>query len=311
LLTPEGLTWAHGTITYYTDQGDLSPILLGPAADSFVANAFGSWTTIPTAAVSAIQAGHLAENVSSANVVSINGALSMPVDILPDATNTPVGIVYDYDGAVTDALLGTGASNAAYCASNSVLGGIDNLAPNAQFLHALVILNGNCAQSSSQLPDLRYHLVRTMGRVLGLDWSQANLNVITRNPTPTAADIAGFAVMHQIDPKSCVPVSICYSNGGAVDPAQPKSDDQASLSRLYPVTAQNISNFPGKAIFAQSAARIHGSVYFTDAGGLPAQPMQGVNVGRGGSIPQPDRLPGQQQSARFQVSCIAEMQAIR
>jgi hypothetical protein len=81
------LTWAHGTITYYTDQGDLSPILLGPAADSSVANAFGSWTTIPTAAVSAIQAGHLAEDVSSANVVSTNGTLSMPVDILPDASS--------------------------------------------------------------------------------------------------------------------------------------------------------------------------------------------------------------------------------
>lgn len=272
------LTWPQGAINYYTDQGDLSPILLGAKADSFVANAFGLWTSIPTAALSAVQAGHLAEDVSGANVTLINGVLNMPADILPSATSNPVGIVYDQDGSVTDALLGSGASNSIYCAGNSVFGGIDNLATNAQFLHALIIMNGNCAQNSSQLPDLQYHLVRLIGRVLGLDWSQANLNVITRNPSPVAGDFAGFPLMHQIDPRSCVPVSICYSNNGAVDPSQPKIDDQAALSRLYPVTSQNQSNFPGKQIFSQVTARIHGNVFFTDASGLAAQPMQGVNV---------------------------------
>ncbi len=186
------LTWPQGAINYYTDQGDLSPILLGANADSFVASAFGRWTSISTVAIAATQAAHLAEDVSGANVTLINGVLSMPADTLPSATGTPVGIVYDEDGAVTDALLGTGASSALYCAGNSVFGGIDNLATNAQFLHALIIMNGVCAQSSSQLPDLQYHLVRVIGRVLGLDWSQANLNVITRNPPPVAADNRAF-----------------------------------------------------------------------------------------------------------------------
>jgi hypothetical protein len=272
------LTWPPGAINYYTDQGDLSPILLGANADSFVANAFGLWTSIPTGALSAVQAGHLAEDVSGANVTLINGVLNMPADILPDAAGNPVGIVYDEDGAVTDALLGSGASSSIYCAGNSVFGGIDNLGTNAQFLHALIIMNGNCALSSSQLPDLQYRLVRVIGRVQGLDWSQANLNVITRNPSPLAGDFAGFPLMHQIDPRSCVPVSICYSNNGAVDPSQPKIDDQATLSRLYPVTSQNQSNFPGKQILSQVTARIHGNVFFTDASGLATQPMQGVNV---------------------------------
>ena len=192
------LAWAQGVINYYTDQGDLSPILLGANADSFVANAFGRWTSTSTAAISATLVGHPPEDVSGANVTLINGALSMPADILPSATVTPVGIVYDDDGAVTDALLGTGTSSSIYCAGNSVFGGIDNLGTNAQFLHALIIMNGVCAQSSSQLPDLQYHLVRVIGRVLGLDWSQANLNVITRNPPPVAVDFAGFPIMHQI-----------------------------------------------------------------------------------------------------------------
>ena len=272
------VTWAQGTVTFYTDQGDLSAILPGPSADSFVANAFGEWTAIPTAAISAVHGGQLAEDVNGTNVTSVNGVVTMPADILPSATGTPVGVVYDLDGAVTDALLGAGASNSLYCATNSVFGGVDNLGTSAQILHALIVMNGACAQTQAQLPDLQYHLVRVLGRVLGLDWSQANLNVITRNPPAVAADYAGFPVMHEIDPTGCVPVAVCYSNHGAVDPSLPKMDDQAALSRLYPVSAQNVANFPGKQIFSQATARIHGSVYFTDASGAAAQPMQGVNV---------------------------------
>ena len=272
------VTWASGTLTYYTDQGDLSALLPGPSADGFVANAFADWTSIPTAAISAVRGGQLAEDVSGTNVTSMNGVVTMPADVLPSATATPVGIVYDLDGAVTDALLGTGASNSLYCATNSVFGGVDNLGAAAQILHALIVMNGICAQTQAQLPDLQYHLVRVMGRVLGLDWSQANLNVITRNPPAVAADYAGFPLMHEIDPTGCVPVAVCYSNHGTVDPSLPKMDDQAALSRLYPVTAQNVGNFPGKQIFSQATARIHGSVFFTDASGAAAQAMQGVNV---------------------------------
>jgi hypothetical protein len=175
------LTWAQGAINYYTDQGDLSPILPGPSADTFVASAFSQWTSIPTAAVSVTHAGQLAEDVSSANViVNPDGSITVPADILPTAVNTPVGIVYDLDGSVTDALLGQGAGSVSSCFTNAVFGGIDNLGTNANFLHALVILNGNCAQTSTQLPDAQYRLVRVLGRVLGLDWSQVNDNILTR-----------------------------------------------------------------------------------------------------------------------------------
>ena len=84
-----------------------------------------------------------------------------------------------------------------FCASYSVLGGPDSLSADAHLAHALVVLNGNCAQTSAQLPDLQYHLVRTLGRVLGLDGSQVNVNVVTGIPAaPTAADYAGFPLMH-------------------------------------------------------------------------------------------------------------------
>jgi hypothetical protein len=272
------LIWAQGTLSYYTDQGDLSAVLPGASADTFVANAFAMWTSIPTAALSATRSGQLAEDVIGANLAVVNGVITTPADIAPTATATPIGIVYDEDGSVTDDLLGTGAGNSAYCAQNAAFGGIDNFGTNAQFLHALIILNGNCVQSSSQLPDLQYHLVRVIGRILGLDWSQANLNVVTGKPSATAAQIAGFPLMHEFDPPLCVQVANCYSNNGAVNPAQPKMDDQAAISRLYPVTSQNLGSFTGKQVFSQVTGRIHGSVYFTDATGAAAQPMQGVNV---------------------------------
>jgi hypothetical protein len=261
------LAWAQGAINYYTDQGNLSATVSGAQADALVADAFGQWTSIPTAAVSATRAGQLAEDVSGANVYR-NGdnTITMPDDILPTAVGTPVGIVYDADGAVTSALLGQGAGDPSECFYNAAFGGLDNFGTDAHFLHGLVVLNGNCVVQLPN-PDVEYRLVRVLGQVLGLGWSQTNLNVQTGIPRPTADDYVGFTIMHATDLPDCVPISLCYSNGGQVNPYQPKRDDQAALSRLYPGPT-----------FSASTARIHGNVYFADANGQPGQGMQGVNV---------------------------------
>jgi hypothetical protein len=274
LTTGQPLTWPGGLITYYTDQGDLSPVLPNASANSFVASAFSVWTSVPTAAIAATSGGSLAEDVNGTNVtVNSDGSISMPADIQPTATGTPIGVVYDYDGSVTNALLGQGAGGAGMCFFNAVFGGDDNFGEFATYQHALVIINGQCALQSSQLNDVEYRLVRVIGDVLGLGWSQLNLNVITGSPHPTADDFAGFPVMHYSDPMNCVPITICYPNA-----YQLAMDDTAAISRLYPVTPQNQNNFPGKQIFSSVSARIHGSVYFTDAHGNATQPMQGVNV---------------------------------
>ena len=261
------LTWAQGAVNYYTDQGSLSSTVSGPQGDALVADAFSQWTTVSTAAVLAIHAGQLAEDVSGANVYrNSDGSLTMPADIMPTATGTPLGIVYDVDGTVTDALLGQGAGDPSECFGNAVFGGLDNFGTDAHFLHALVILNGNCVAQVPD-PDVEYRLVRVLGQVLGLGWSQTNLNVQTRIPPPTANDYVGFSIMHAVDLPECVPISLCYSNGGKVNPYLPKMDDKAALSRLYP--GPN---------FSASTARIHGNVYFANTNGLPGQGMQGVNV---------------------------------
>ena len=271
-LAGQPVTWAGGTITYYTDQGDLSAIVHGTDADAFVADAFSRWTQISTAAISVTREGQLAEDVSGANVhVNSDNSFTLPTDIQPTAVTKPIAIVYDADGAVTDALIGSGASGD--CFTNAAFGGIDAFTADGHSSHALVVLDGRCAQTSSALPDLKYHLVRVLGHVLGLGWSQLNLNAITGIPQPTEDDLAGLPVMHEQDLPSCVPVSLCYPI-----PDVPKMDDRAALSRLYPVTGANLSQFPGKQVLSANTGRIRGSVKFTDSIGNPAQPMQGVNV---------------------------------
>jgi hypothetical protein len=273
-VTGQPLLWPPGTITYFTDQGDLSPILPNASANSFVATAFSQWSAVPTAALAASSGGQLAENVSGSNVtLNSDGTISMPADIQSSATGTPIGIVYDYDGSVTDALVGAGAGGSGQCFWNAVFGGADNFGTFATYQHALIVINGQCVLQSSQLTDVAYRLVRVIGGVLGVGWSQLNPNVQTGSPAPTSDDYAGFPVMHFSDSWGCVPITVCYSN-----PYQLSMDDQAAISRLYPITAQNQASFPAKHVFSSSTARIHGSVYFTDTHGVATQPMQGVNV---------------------------------
>jgi hypothetical protein len=251
------------SVQYFTDQGNLSPILTGAQADALVATAFSTWTSVPGVALTASQGGHLAEDVNGSNIETNGyGIVTAPADITPSATGTPVGIVYDYDGTVTNAILGEGAGDLEDCFTNAVYGGPDNFSIGGNIVHALVVINGVCAATSAQLPDVQYRLVRVLGRTVGLGWSQANLNVLTRNTPPTSADFAGFPVMHFSDPIDCVPITICYP-----DPSVPAMDDMDALARLYPAGGT-----------PQLAGRVYGSVYFTDASGNAVQPMQGVNV---------------------------------
>jgi hypothetical protein len=258
----QALIWANGSVQYFTDQGNLSPILPGVQADAFVASAFSAWTSISSVALTASQAGHLAEDVNGSNIVVNNGVITAPADITSSATGTPLGIVYDYDGTVTDALLGEGAGDLEDCFTNAVYGGPDTFSMGGNIVHAFAVINGVCASTSAQLPDVQYRLVRVLGRIIGLGWSQANLNAQTQNPPPTDADFAGFPVMHFTDLISCVPISACYPAA-----AVPKMDDIDALARLYPASAN-----------PQPAGRVYGSVYFTDSSGNAVQPMQGVNV---------------------------------
>ena len=159
------------------------------------------------------------------------------------------------------------------CFDNAVVSAVDNFSTDAQLTHAVVIINGNCVQSTNQIPDVEYRLVRALGRVLGLDWAQLNLNVITGKPRPTSQDYMGFPIMHESDPHVCVPITSCDPNAYL-----PKMDDRAAMGRLYPVTPQNQGKFPGKLAFGAVTARVHGQVMFPSNNGHLPRGMQGLNV---------------------------------
>ena len=76
------LTWSLGQVNYYTDQGDLSPILPNSGANAFVADAFAQWTSVSTAALTVSAAGTLAEDVNGGNIavsgVEAVGNVSVP-----------------------------------------------------------------------------------------------------------------------------------------------------------------------------------------------------------------------------------------
>src|SRR5579859_2245643 len=117
-MVGQALVWPQGQILYYTDQGDLSAALPNASANALVSAAFSQWTSVPTAALGAASGGQLAEDVNGSNVVvNADGTISIPSDIQPAATGTPLGVVYDADGSVTNALMGSGAGDASQCFS--------------------------------------------------------------------------------------------------------------------------------------------------------------------------------------------------
>ena len=193
------LVWAEGKVRYYTDRGDLSAQLPAASADAFVADAFSRWTSVSTAALAVqhkMRAHQLSEDVNAANVTGYpDGTYTIPADIQPTATDKPIAIVYDADGAVTNALLGQGAGDSAYCFSNSVFGGTDAYSTDGHLAHALVVINGVCAATASSLPDLKYRLVRSLGRARSR-LVATQQHVVTRHPVPTTDDYAGFPLMH-------------------------------------------------------------------------------------------------------------------
>lgn len=261
------IVWANGQVSYYTDQGNLSPEVDQSQANAMVAAAAAVWNAVPTAAVNITHGGSLAEDVNGTNVTSVGGTLTIPTDIQSGDTAKPVAIVYDEDGSVINAFFGAGASTPSMCQQDGVFTFVDNLTPAGTIAHALILVNGLCATNATQISVLQYQLVRAFGRVVGLDWSQANEEMFADN-TITAQGLAGWPVMHPIERLCNASGQTCMPNATTLRP-----DDIAAVNRLYPVTAANISSFPGKELTAANTISVTGTISFRSGQG-----MQGVNV---------------------------------
>ena len=82
--------------------------------------------------------------------------ITQPADVTPSATSYPVGVIYDADGSVIDALFGTGASQPTSCQNNGVWVWMDNVNPDATIAHGIILLNGLCATNANLLAMMTY-----------------------------------------------------------------------------------------------------------------------------------------------------------
>lgn len=253
--------WAGGEVDYYVDPGPLNSSVSNNQATAMVDAAAHIWSEVPTAGVIVADKGTLNEDVTGANVqVDASGHFTQPADITPSATSYPVAVIFDADGSVINAVYGAGASDPISCQNNSVFTWTDNISPDATFAHAVILVNGLCATSTSLLQMMSFELERAFGRVLGLDFSQVNSrNFAAANSWPVMQPVSG----------ACGPAGgECIPNPGVL-----RYDDIAALNRIYPVTAQNLASFPGKRITAANTISIQGTITFRAGPG-----MQGVNV---------------------------------
>ena len=270
--------WSGGQLNYYVDQGPLSSTVTNQQAVSMVDAAAALWSAVPTAGVTLTDMGPLNEDVSGANIVA-SGAnftvaneqtdqllqIAQPADVTPTATQYPVGVIFDADGSVINALFGSGASDPTSCEFNGVWFWLDNINPDATIAHAIILLNGLCATNSAMLEMMSFELERAFGHILNLDYGQVNPGTL-QNGEPGGTQ--GWPVMQPIS-------GVCGSTGGLCIP-QPSVlhfDDIAALNRIYPITAANLSSFPGKQLTATNTVSIQGTVTFQTGLG-----MQGVNV---------------------------------
>ncbi|MGB7548059.1 MAG: IPT/TIG domain-containing protein [Terracidiphilus sp.] len=257
--------WSGGVVNYYVDQGPLNSSMTNQQATAMVDAAAALWSAIPTAGVKLADAGSLNEDVSGSNIVAGNAVIAQPADVTPSATNYPLGVIYDADGSVINALFGAGASDPISCQNDGVWVWMDNINPNATIAHAIIVLNGLCATNSNLDEMMSYELERAFGRVLGLDYAQVNPGALTNGE---ANGTLGWPVMQPLS-------GLCGWSGGACipNPTVLRYDDIAALNRIYPITTANLAGFPGKQLTAANTVSIQGTLSFGAGSG-----MQGVNV---------------------------------
>ncbi len=258
--------WANGKVNYYVDQGALSNTVTNQQATAMVDAAAALWSAVPTAGVTLTDMGQLNEDVNGSNIaVNATGQITAPADVTPSATSDPLGVIYDADGSVIDAIFGATTSTPETCQDNGVFVWMDNLNTDATIAHAIIILNGLCATTPPMLTMMSYEIERAFGRVLGLDYAQVNPGA-QENGEPGGT--LGWPVMQPFS-------GICGASGGDCipDPNVLRYDDIAALNRIYPILAANLAGFPGKQITAANTISIQGTVEFASGYG-----MQGVNV---------------------------------
>jgi len=251
--------WNTGAspIMYTTDGGPLGA-LTNAQANTLTNQAFSAWTGVST---------------TNLSIASSGGVLTGDTDVSNVAEFNAVGcagvnpIIYDDNGALTDGLLGAGASNnilgfAGICA---ILPAGNPVANSDTILGARIVMNGKLITSNVGLAfsESKGVFIHELGHFLGLGHSQVNLNCLIDSPscpsnTP-GGDLFGVPTMFPILLNQTEDAgNTSYSETLAVD-------DTSAISTLYP----NPNNS-----FTNNLGTITGNVFFSDQ----VNEAQGVNV---------------------------------
>jgi len=226
------------------------------AADVFVAAAFSPWTSISSVALNRI--------AGRTTCRGRNAAISSPtLTERSRARRTSICGHWTLPWLFTTrrnrhrraARQGAGAGRLLH---QRRLRGPHNFTTGGNIAHAFVVINGVCAATNAQLPDVQ-STGRVLGRILGLGWSQSQperADTETLRSTLTLQTSADALC----DPISCVPLAFAI-------PMPPSPKWTTPRARTTPSKQRD-----------RSRRRNYGSVYFTDASGNACKPMQGVNV---------------------------------
>ncbi len=260
------ITWnpAAMPIQYRVDPGPMavSPytgavVIDNPTGISRVGSMFGTWTSVPTAALSAAYAGPLLPSGSYTGGVAAGGltAFDAVVQSCDNSVQSPV--IFDPEGNLFSALgLPSGVIGfAGPCNTNPATGYLQS---------ALLALNGNFQNGVDPIPTAEFNqaITHEIGHLLGLDHSQINVDVLNQTPgNCNSAEVAGLPVMF--------PYIFCQARVSLLFPPL-SPDDTAWISRLYPV----ITPTSGKTITSSTYGTISGTIYFSDG----ITEVQGVNV---------------------------------
>ncbi len=261
--------WAGGQVNYYVDQGPLNDSIGNQQAIAMVDAAAALWNAVPTAGVNLVRAGTLNEDVNGDDTVggveAGGDVIEQPTDVSPTATSYPLGVVFDADGAVLNAVLGPHTSDLNNCATYGVVVWLDSIRSDATVGHAVMVVNGLCATTAGQLAMMQFQLERAFGQILGLGASQVYPDALNSGDSDAAQ---AWPVM-QPGSGACGPEGgICIPDAQSLKP-----DDIAEVNRLYPISASNLAAFPGKMLTAANTVSIDGTISFRARTG-----MQGVNV---------------------------------
>ncbi len=233
--TGKGFAWDNSQAIKFTpDRGPLGR-LNNDQAVQLVADLFKNWSDVPTVQLSFARDAQLSVDVTGANVMQV-------LNSLPRTTNA---IIFDTDGTVTDALIGSGASLSVI----GFAGPTNTQRGNGRILQARAVLNGRWLDGLPRPTDItiqefRASMTHEFGHFLGLDHTAVNqeeaFDGILSNNTR-------------------IPVMFSFEVGGESE--IPHLDDAAALSAIYPApsSAASTGTIRGRVLFPNGIAGFQGA----------------------------------------------------